>query len=127
MYSFFKLGFPKIFLMNSSSFMFNRYFPSILSRISFKSMKSLIAYPGGKYYMLPDILEIINSSKKTALLDVFGGSGKVLMNINEDEFIKKIFGKPNLKKEYMNYGINGRLREKTKRVELFYASPDMVK
>ena len=30
--------------------------------------------------MLPDILEIINSSKKTALLDVFGGSGKVLMN-----------------------------------------------
>ena len=30
--------------------------------------------------MLPDILEIINSSKKTALVDVFGGSGKVLMN-----------------------------------------------
>ena len=46
--------------------------------------------------------------------------GKYLLNINEDEFIKKIFGKPNLKKEYMNYGINGRLREKTKRNELFY-------
>ena len=25
--------------------------------------------------MLPDILEIVNSSKKTALVDVFGGSG----------------------------------------------------
>ena len=53
--------------------------------------------------------------------------GKYLLNINEDEFIKKIFGKPNLKKEYMNYGINGRLREKTKRVELFYFSPEMTK
>ena len=52
------------------------------------------------------------------ILDSIGG--KYLLNINEDEFIKKIFGKPNLKKEYMNYGINGRLREKTKRVELFY-------
>ena len=45
-------------------------------------MKSLIAYPGGKYYMLPDILEIINSSKKNALVDVFGGSGKVLINVD---------------------------------------------
>ena len=32
--------------------------------------------------MLPDILEIVNSSKKTALVDVFGGSGKVLMNVD---------------------------------------------
>ncbi len=55
------------------------------------------------------------------ILDSIGG--KYLLNINEDEFIKKIFGKPNLKKEYMNYGINGRLREKTKRVELFYYKP----
>ncbi len=59
------------------------------------------------------------------ILDSIGG--KYLLNINEDEFIKKIFGKPNLKKEYMNYGINGRLREKTKRVELFYFSPEMTK
>ncbi|MGP6294293.1 DNA adenine methylase [Caldiplasma sukawensis] len=39
-----------------------------------------MAYPGGKYYMLPDILKIINNAKKTTLVDVFGGSGKVLMN-----------------------------------------------
>ena len=29
-----------------------------------------IAYPSGKYYMLPDILEIISGSKKTVLVDV---------------------------------------------------------
>ncbi|MGP6240070.1 DNA adenine methylase [Cuniculiplasma sp. SKW4] len=44
--------------------------------------KSLIAYPGGKYYMLPDILKIINETRKSAIVDVFGGSGKVLMNVN---------------------------------------------
>ncbi len=53
--------------------------------------------------------------------------GKYLLNINEDEFIKKIFGKPYLRKEYINYGMNGRLREKTKRIELFYVSPEMIK
>ena len=49
------------------------------------------------------------------------------MNINEDEFILKVFGEPNLRREYINYGVNGKLGEKTKRVELFYASSDMVK
>ncbi|MGP6207924.1 DNA adenine methylase [Cuniculiplasma sp. SKW3] len=55
------------------------------------------------------------------LRDILGQiKGKYLLNINDDEFIQKIFGKSNFKKEYTNYGINGRLREKTKRIELFY-------
>ena len=46
--------------------------------------------------------------------------GKYLLNINEDEFIQKIFGEPNLRKEYTNFGVNGRVGSKTKRIELFY-------
>ncbi|WP_367181933.1 DNA adenine methylase, partial [Ferroplasma sp.] len=45
-------------------------------------MISLLRYPGGKFYMLEDIKEIFNKSGKTTVIDVFGGSGKVLMNLN---------------------------------------------
>ena len=55
-------------------------------------MKSLIVYPSGKYYIIPDILDIIR--------------GKYILNLNADEFIQKIFGKSNLKNEYINYGTN---------------------
>ncbi|WP_298275311.1 DNA adenine methylase [Ferroplasma sp.] len=46
--------------------------------------------------------------------------GKYLLNINEDEFVLKLFGKPQKRKEFTNFGINGRTSPKTKRVELFY-------
>ncbi len=45
-------------------------------------MISLLRYPGGKFYMLEDIKEIFNKSGKTTVIDVFGGSGKVLMNLD---------------------------------------------
>ena len=45
-------------------------------------MISLLRYPGGKFYMLEDIKEISNKSGKTTVIDVFGGSGKVLMNLD---------------------------------------------
>ena len=45
-------------------------------------MISLLRYPGGKFYMLDDIKEIFNKSGKTTVIDVFGGSGKVLMNLD---------------------------------------------
>ena len=45
-------------------------------------MISLLWYPGGKFYMLEDIKEIFDKSGKTCFIDVFGGSGKVLMNLN---------------------------------------------
>ncbi len=45
-------------------------------------MISPLWYPGGKFYMLEDIKEIFNKSGKTTVIDVFGGSGKVLMNLN---------------------------------------------
>ena len=54
------------------------------------------------------------------ILDSIGG--KYLLNINEDEFILEIFGEPNLRKEYINYGVNGKIGEKTKRAELFYSN-----
>lgn len=45
-------------------------------------MESLITYPGGKFYMLKDIIEIYDKNRSKAFVDVFGGSGKVLMNID---------------------------------------------
>ena len=45
-------------------------------------MISLLRYPGGKFYMLEDIKEIFDKSGKTTVIDVFGGSGKVLMNLD---------------------------------------------
>ena len=51
-----------------------------------------------------------------------GIRGKYLLNINEDEFVRKNFGEPMIRKEYVNFGTNGRIGEKTKRIELFYAS-----
>ena len=48
--------------------------------------------------------------------------GKYLLNINEDEFVLKLFGKPQKRKEFVNFGINGRDGIKTKRIELFYYS-----
>ena len=46
--------------------------------------------------------------------------GKYLLNINEDSFILNLFGEPNLRKEYTNFGVNGRNVKKSKRIELFY-------
>jgi DNA adenine methylase len=46
--------------------------------------------------------------------------GKYLLNINEDEFVLQLFGKPQKRKEFTNFGINGRISGKSKRVELFY-------
>ena len=43
-------------------------------------MKSIIQYPGGKFYMMNDILEIFRNSGKKTIIDVFGGSGKILLN-----------------------------------------------
>ena len=45
-------------------------------------MISVLWYPGGKSYMLEDIREIFNKSRKNTVIDVFGGSGKVLLNLN---------------------------------------------
>ncbi len=49
-------------------------------------MKKLSAfpYPGGKFYLIEDIMRYINSTKYELLVDVFGGSGKILMNIETE-------------------------------------------
>ena len=41
-------------------------------------------------------------------------NGKYLLNINEDTFVLNVFGEPQIKKEYTNFGINGRVDSKTK-------------
>jgi hypothetical protein len=46
-----------------------------------------------------------------ALLDRI--KGKYLLNINEDTFVLNVFGEPQIKKEYTNFGINGRVASKT--------------
>ena len=46
--------------------------------------------------------------------------GKYLLNINEDDFVLQLFGKPQKRKEFTNFGINGRNNKKSKRMELFY-------
>ena len=45
-------------------------------------MKSLFPYAGGKIHLIRHIDQIYKKSNKTAFIDVFGGSGKVLMNID---------------------------------------------
>ncbi len=45
-------------------------------------MKSLFPFAGGKMHLIKYIKEIYGNSNKEALVDVFGGSGKVLMNID---------------------------------------------
>ena len=45
-------------------------------------MKSLFPYAGGKIHLIRYIDQIYKQSNKTAFIDVFGGSGKVLMKID---------------------------------------------
>lgn len=45
------------------------------------SFVSPIGYAGGKYYMLKDVYKIILQSDFDIIVDVFGGSGKVLLNM----------------------------------------------
>jgi len=45
-------------------------------------MKSLFKYAGGKFHLIRYIEEIYKNSNKAACIDVFGGSGQVLMNID---------------------------------------------
>jgi DNA adenine methylase len=43
--------------------------------------RSLFPYAGGKFYLMKDIKEIFDKSGKTVAIDVFGGSGKFLLNV----------------------------------------------
>lgn len=45
------------------------------------SFVSPMGYPGGKYYMLKDVYSIILKADFDTIVDVFGGSGKVLLNM----------------------------------------------
>lgn len=49
-------------------------------------MKSLFRYYGGKFHQLKDIISILEPQKEKfdVVVDVFGGSGKVLLNIPDE-------------------------------------------
>ena len=83
-------------------------------------MKSIIQYPGGKFYMLPDIIEILRNSGKKTIIDVFGGSGKILLNtdarvkiyndLNADvvDFFEEVKNNKDAVLEKLKYTINSR-------------------
>ena len=83
-------------------------------------MKSLFPYAGGKFHLIRNIEEIYKNSNKTAFIDVFGGSGKVLMNIDSkikiyndiDNSLVNIFetlrNNPGLLKGRFEYALNSR-------------------
>lgn len=83
-------------------------------------MKSLFSYAGGKFHLIKTIKEIYERSNKTAFIDVFGGSGKVLMNVDSkikvyndlDNRLINIFetvrNDKDLLKNKFNYSINSR-------------------
>jgi len=58
-------------------------------------MKKLFSYYGGKYYMIRDILNVVEplylKGKLTCFVDVFGGSGSVLMNIPQNWKINRVY------------------------------------
>ena len=43
---------------------------------------SLSPYPSGKFFLMKKIKDIFERSVKTTPVDVFGGSGKLLLNVN---------------------------------------------
>ena len=49
-------------------------------------MKSLFRYYGGKFNQLKDILAIMEGRREAfdVVVDVFGGSGKVLLNVPDE-------------------------------------------
>lgn len=44
-------------------------------------MISLTKYPGGKAYLLPDIMQVFNSVDASCVVEPFGGSAKFLLNV----------------------------------------------
>jgi DNA adenine methylase len=56
-------------------------------------MKSLFRYYGGKFNQLKDILAIIGEHKNyfDVVVDVFGGSGKVLLNLPDEWKMRKVY------------------------------------
>ena len=83
-------------------------------------MKSLFPYAGGKFHLIKIIGQVYKNSNKTAFIDVFGGSGKVLMNMESkvkvyndvDNSLVNIFetlrNNPGLLKDRFEYALNSR-------------------
>jgi DNA adenine methylase len=83
-------------------------------------MKSLFPYAGGKFHLIKIVEQVYKNSNKTAFIDVFGGSGKVLMNMESkvkvyndiDNSLVNIFetlrNNPGLLKDKFEYALNSR-------------------
>ena len=50
-------------------------------------LKNLITYPGGKFYLMNEILGAFQRCNQHVAIDVFGGSGKFLLNVKAENKI----------------------------------------
>ncbi len=79
-------------------------------------MKSTFPYYGGRFYQIKNILEILekNLDQFDVVVDVFGGSGKVLLNIPEEWKKVKVYNDVN-KDLYVTFKV---LQDNWKRMQL---------
>ena len=79
-------------------------------------MKSTFPYYGGRFYQIKNILEILekNLDQFDVVVDVFGGSGKVLLNIPDDWKKVKVYNDVN-KDLYVTFKV---LQDNKKRMQL---------
>ena len=79
----------------------------------------LIWYYGAKTYMLDDIFSIVkklyDAGKITAFVDVFGGSGNVVLNVPKDWKVNRIYNDIDLRL----YNLLNVLKDEAKRKRLF--------
>ena len=79
-------------------------------------MKSTFPYYGGRFYQIKNILEILekNLDQFDVVVDVFGGSGKVLLNIPDEWKKVKVYNDVN-KDLYVTFKV---LQDNKKRMQL---------
>ena len=79
-------------------------------------MKSTFPYYGGRFYQIKNILEIMekNLDQFDVVVDVFGGSGKVLLNIPDGGKKVKVYNDIN-KDLYVTFKV---LQDNRKRMQL---------
>ena len=79
-------------------------------------MKSTFPYYGGRFYQIKNILEILekNLDQFDVVVDVFGGSGKVLLNIPDEWKKVKVYNDVN-KDLYVTFKV---LQDNWKRMQL---------
>jgi DNA adenine methylase len=77
-------------------------------------------YVGGKYRMIKNILNLLDYGKRT-FIDIFGGSGKVILNLPENKYLVKIYNDINNDMVNLFYQIKNNPEKFQKAIEVPYA------